>query len=252
MSKGLLRGDNMIIRLLHFSYSERTFFEDATTRHLLKRFTADSARGVKLTPLSESDKHKLLSSVKKVSKPLFDIINEIDGNPTLLQVYRKFLYSTASPSPVCSFVRPCKPVESLVKAIVSWINIREETLMWKNVHNFLPILFEVFENQNVTPNMQLLVNKLWNIAVSPFIYAKEDQQKSTLTYSQDDELSFFPCLPKYRSRGRFQKDASQVKNTEHCTKKYAGHPSLLPGVFTIFCPHGELSIYIVTMLLLMV
>ncbi|XP_060601822.1 uncharacterized protein LOC132755047 [Ruditapes philippinarum] len=56
--------------------------------------------------------------------------------------------------------------------------------------------------------------------------------------SQDDELSFFPCLPKYRSRGRFQKDASQVKNKVHCTKKYAGHPSLLPGVFTIFCPHG--------------
>ncbi|XP_060563224.1 uncharacterized protein LOC132722713 [Ruditapes philippinarum] len=56
---------------LHGSYSERTFFEDATTRHLLKRFTADSARGVKLTPLSESDKHKLLSSVEKVSKFLY-------------------------------------------------------------------------------------------------------------------------------------------------------------------------------------
>jgi hypothetical protein len=68
-------------------------------------------------------------------------------------------------------------------------------------------LFEVFENHDVTENLQLLVNQLWNIAVSPFIYAKEDHQKSTMTYSQDDELSFFPCLPKYRSRGRFKKQA---------------------------------------------
>ncbi|XP_053402535.1 uncharacterized protein LOC123544018 isoform X2 [Mercenaria mercenaria] len=225
-------------KLSSASFSDRIFLEDAVTRNLLKRFTADSVRGVKLKPLHELEKHKLLASLKQKSKPLFNIINEIDGDPALLPIYRKFLFSLASPSPVCSFIRPSESVESLIKAIVSGINIREEPLMWKSIHSSIPVVFEVFENQGFTDDMKLLLRELWNIAVLPFISAQEDVEKTTVTYHPDDELSFFPSLLKYRNRGHFEKDVSRVKRNEQCSKKYAGHPSLLPGVFTLFCPHG--------------
>ena len=39
----------------------------------------------------------------------------------------------------------------------------------------------------------------------------------------------------------------EKKSDNSCQKKYKGHPSLLPGVFTVYCPHGmfwRISIFI--------
>lgn len=54
--------------------------------------------------------------------------------------------------------------------------------------------------------------------------------------------SFYPALPSVRSRGRYEMDNSGSKKKQHnetdCTKRSKGHPSLLPGVFCLFCEHG--------------
>jgi hypothetical protein len=51
----------------------------------------------------------------------------------------------------------------------------------------------------------------------------------------------FIKLYMYLNRGTFQIDGNrkQKKRTEgdSCQKRYPGHPSLLPGIFTMFCPH---------------
>lgn len=31
---------------------------------------------------------------------------------------------------------------------------------------------------------------------------------------------------------------------DSCQKRYPGHLSLLPGIFTMFCPHGKVDKYI--------
>ena len=57
-------------------------------------------------------------------------------------------------------------------------------------------------------------------------------------------LCYFPSLPRVRIRRCFEADTD--RKTVVCTKKSSGHPSLLPGIFTIFCPHGLYGIQLRT------
>ena len=47
---------------------------------------------------------------------------------------------------------------------------------------------------------------------------------------------FFPNLPILRGRGVYQ--AYSTKNAAVCSKATSRHPTLLPGLFTLFCQHG--------------
>ena len=57
----------------------------------------------------------------------------------------------------------------------------------------------------------------------------------------DDEMEYFPSLPKLRDRASYQADKKKATK-EACTKHKTRHPALLPGVFTLFCQHGNFKI----------
>eukprot|EP00794_Sanderia_malayensis_P010517 gene10517-11621_t len=51
--------------------------------------------------------------------------------------------------------------------------------------------------------------------------------------------SHWPCLTQSRRRGKYSVDKKgSKKDTMSCHKTSKGHPTLLPGVFTMFCKHG--------------
>ena len=57
----------------------------------------------------------------------------------------------------------------------------------------------------------------------------------------ENDLGFFPHLPLQTRKGKYgaNKLLSKRKQTsDSCRKDSDGHPSLSPGIFTIFCPHG--------------
>ena len=55
----------------------------------------------------------------------------------------------------------------------------------------------------------------------------------------EDPLSFFPSLPKLHGDARYEADARlPAKDSNNCRKASYGHPTLSPGVFTIYCEHG--------------
>lgn len=61
-------------------------------------------------------------------------------------------------------------------------------------------------------------------------------------------LAHFPGLDKFRCRGIYDFDKIPVKNTEApCQHFFRGkHKSLLPGIFTIYCEHGNcLNLYFI-------
>lgn len=73
-------------------------------------------------------------------------------------------------------------------------------------------------------------------ALAPFT---TQLQSTDTTMAQEDELlSFFPSLPRMRHRRYYEADVERKQQL--CTKKYSKHPSLTPGIFTLFCPHGKL------------
>jgi len=54
-----------------------------------------------------------------------------------------------------------------------------------------------------------------------------------------DDLSFFPKLPLRSGKGHYTADkAVKTYDNDSCRKASYGHPSLSPGIFTVFCPHG--------------
>lgn len=53
-------------------------------------------------------------------------------------------------------------------------------------------------------------------------------------------LSFFPSLPPYIGEANYRADSLNKKPppSDSCRKDSYGHPSLLAGIFTRYCPHG--------------
>lgn len=115
------------------------------------------------------------------------------------------------------------------------------------LQNVSPILFDLFLSVEKYPHqlMSPILDKLMEKATIPF---KGDHSEADDTESYKEQqlgagdgcversLSYFPSLPQVRARRRYEAD----KNTKEriCTKRGTGHPSLLPGIFTIFCEHG--------------
>ena len=59
----------------------------------------------------------------------------------------------------------------------------------------------------------------------------------------DDHLSFFPCLPQQHGNACYKADSKSstsatTADRDGCRKSSHGHPTLSPGIFTIYCEHG--------------
>ncbi|XP_061188793.1 uncharacterized protein LOC133196966 [Saccostrea echinata] len=233
--------------VLHLSCSKhfsRTFIPDGDVRKLLKRYSADGTviRGVKHQPLNEKERKYLLTSIEEISPALYSVLLKIEENKSLLKHLQKLLLCLASPSPVCSLIKPTLEVKQVISSISRGENLRQDPVKLDLLHRKVPILFEIFECGADMTDLKLLLEELWEIAIDPFVDAVEDD---SIEESVDvEEMSFFPSLVKYRNRGLFEMDRKsgqtmKKKNVgDGCVKKSLGHPSLLPGIFTIFCPHG--------------
>lgn len=107
----------------------------------------------------------------------------------------------------------------------------------------IPVLFDLLGCMAQFPNSSEVIEKLIEKSMAPF---DTDSSKSDVEKNEDigedilSELSYFPCLPKVRVRGLYKID-SQSRRAVGCTKQSGGHPTLLPGIFTVYCPHGELT-----------
>ena len=174
---------------------------------------------------------------------LYNFLEEIDdGSNSCPRRFQNFILSLASNSPVCSYIHVNKTVSNLLKDICCGINIRQNPVSWKLLHEELPLLYQILSMDTTKPSVALtnLLSDLWQLAIAPFeLHDKIPESDLPL---QEDELSFFPSLHKYRERGVFEGD--RFKSKHSCRKLYPGHPSLLPGIFTLYCPHGKSDIYL--------
>ncbi|KAK3109037.1 hypothetical protein FSP39_021641 [Pinctada imbricata] len=226
-------------------FADRVFVEDPHVRKLLLRYASDDRskrRTGYLRDLSNSEKANMFDYFKEVLPPFYQLLIEIEDNPTIMRpVFQRLLLCLASPSPVCSLIPPTEDIGTLFANIYKEIDIQQDPTLWNTLHNKLPVFFEII--QALPSGCQLLrplLKELWSIAADPFCDALA--QNKQLPPLKNTEMSFFPHLPALQSRGKYIADKSSEKRTkaysQRCRKKNPGHPTLLPGVFTIFCPHG--------------
>lgn len=106
----------------------------------------------------------------------------------------------------------------------------------------VPILFDLVGSIKHLPKKQLipLIEDIISrvLASYPDVETQSESDNMQLAESVIQELSYFPTLPKIRVRGGYETDKQSHSKLPGCTKKSSGHPSLLPGIFTLYCPHA--------------
>lgn len=155
--------------------------------------------------------------------------------------WRDFVKILSSPCPLCSFFPPSEEFFCFLHDIFS----QEEKLLQNDVHlhilqTTVPVLFRMLmtmKRQFPFSEFRNCLHYFQQKVFDPFL---KDPCPSEVETGEDDELSYFPSLLKIRKRGFFVADKKGLKvKDDMCTKFSKGHPSLLPGVFTLFCPHGK-------------
>lgn len=151
--------------------------------------------------------------------------------------YSRLLHSLATLSPVCALFPPTASNLELMDKLSTGYSVRSDPVAWSTLQNTSPILTTLIINLNTTYIPEILRPVLKDIAMKskrPFEVVKPEDD---ITYeSINDGCFFYPHLQGKRLRRKYKADLN--KKVVTCTKVHRGHPSLLPGIFTVFCPHG--------------
>ena len=177
--------------------------------------------------------------------PLLQFIKQqIDVSLPLLSCppeWSRFICALSCPSPVCAWIHPTEEVFDLLHKI-SLEDITVNPVLMSNLQQKIPVLFQLLRDVHHLPKRYLtpLFDALIEKSNAPFLSAAgtTEQKEQPEPQSILCDLACFPCLPLVRNRQRYDADCHSCK-TPRCTKQSSGHPSLLPGIFTLFRSHGK-------------
>ena len=165
----------------------------------------------------------------------YDLIKDIH---TCDKRWSELIRSISSASAACGTLHPSSRSSQLISSMQSK-DISNDPDTMKCLQEEIPVLFELIRSLGYYPKDVLspFLNELLNRANSPFPNHDDCSTTKNADVIDDDDLAYFPQLPKVRHRGYYRTD----KNTSGpvCKKRRSAHPSLLPGVFTLFCQHGN-------------
>lgn len=146
----------------------------------------------------------------------------------------EFITALASTSPVCALIRPDPQLHRVIKQIANGLNSFETSTLHFLQQN-CPILVNLIQKVHIPHKaMFSLFMELLERSNAPFV-----EVSSQLTFDSDkvfQDDGYFPALQTGRHRRCYSAD--NIKSSKICTKRGTAHPTLLPGIFTVFCGHG--------------
>lgn len=147
----------------------------------------------------------------------------------------EFVMALASSSPVCALIHPGDELQQVLTTIADGTaDLDIYTLQFLQQH--CPLMLNVLQKVKTPPKqLSSVLYELLEKANAPF-KIPENIHCEPSSSPCDDDNSYFPALPKIRCRGSYVADT--VKRVKICTKRGSMHPTLLPGIFTLFCNHG--------------
>lgn len=214
------------------------FIADAQTRNLLRKFCS---KGVTCCEFSE-----LGSLIAQHAPSLSGVLESCTDYSTSSMVcclpdWQNLILALASVSPVCGLVHPSESLYDLLREVADRLeNIRKSSIVMEKLQIQIPVLFELISTlprisaQILKPILETLVEK--SKAPFPDQSTTLTQAESTSDISQSP-LSHFSSPPCMRARHSYLADR-QSKRKPVCSKHSSGHPTLLPGTFTMYCQHG--------------
>ena len=150
--------------------------------------------------------------------------------------WRPFLSALSANSPICGLLHPKVLLTEILRRAVKRRCFMPTDLQILQL-NF-PLFFELVSFAGYLPSSFFnVIDRMLELSELPFKGDANGHQRS-LSETSDDVTFFFPALPKVSPRGTYAADRKE--RDEGCRKQSPGHPSLLPGIFEIFCQHGNL------------
>lgn len=220
-------------------FSERVPIADKKTRQLLNKFSS----ATQASPFSESLFAELLVLAQLHSASLYCVLKCFSASRYPPFAVQPLLRELATPSPACSWIHPSSEMVETLQSIISGQSPRSNPAHLKVMQKFSPILFRILsssETEAYLPELRLLLKDLLAVSLNPFAGCQKPVEDvgSACTESPSD-MAYYPSLPVVRDRGVYVADKTSTQ-LDKCKKKSLRHPSLLPGIFTLFCPHGTL------------
>lgn len=222
---------NYIFYTIH---RERIFIAHKDTRDLLRRFSDKGLTGSEFQQLTSL----VLLHAPWLSKVILHISSSSEkGTVVCAKEWCKLIHALSATSPACGLLHPSETTSNLVKEMIAG-DITTKPHLMKCLQEQLPVMFELTRTLHGYPHelMKPIIEEMLLKANTPFEGDKMEEV-TPVAINCNDEMSYFPHLPKCRERQVYTADT--VGKVFTCTKKSSRHPTLLPGVFTLFCEHGK-------------
>lgn len=228
-------------------FNDRVFLPNAKARKLLSEYASSG--------LSSQDISEMIELLNEYAPSAAMVVSSImsDQDTNFASIIKSNMYrcpndwaslmkSLASTSPVCALLHPSDSVAKLVSSMKEK-DITKDAILMQKLQQEIPVIFALIRSLAYYPQKILipLLEELWIKAKAPFnledCVDKPEDASVENSECHFDDLSYFPGLPKIRSRGIYVAD--KKSNDTICTKRSSRHPALLPGIFTLFCEHGK-------------
>eukprot|EP00794_Sanderia_malayensis_P013592 gene13592-15000_t len=237
-------------------FKERIMIKSKSCRTLLLRY-CNSSR-CKKNRLSRDEYDELLDLLQMESPDITTLVKEINDSsvmedhqytkpnkktPTLSaaftcpHVWVPFIEALGTSTPVCGVIHQDADLLHSLEELIASNSVTSAQL--KTFKSSMPILHDLIVShadfqfpKSLIPVLKLMIERSKN----PFKNAPLTSV-SGLLLTKDRELrySHWPKLYQVRERGVYEMDVKSASRSSHsCNKKSTGHPTLLPGIFTMF------------------
>ena len=230
------------------SIHDRVFIDDHKCRQLLKTYAATATDNDILARYLISDVDYLLTCLAEHCPVLANLIIHMEKPIPCPCVCSSLFSDLSTMSPVCALLTPIPQVINLMNDLCNGLEVRKFPERWQLLQDNVPILHDLIckigpENTLLPLEYRPLVIDMVHKAQLPFVSTPLHPciPASADSAQVKGNKSYFPYLPVLWERRRYKSD--KQRDTSCCTKLYCGHPSLLPGIFTVFCPHGLSTLY---------
>ena len=238
-------------------HADRVLLRSARSRELLLNYagvTRDRKKVKQPKPLSQSEMKALCSSINKDGftslVTLVQRLSSQSGTYTCPEPYREFLSELSRNSPACGLLQlgdNTEAVDSLRAVIQQSINVQDTSShrQLSALQTHAPIIAEFVCRCPKTSEAKLpgdvcsVMEHVLERVQRTYLHPLPPPSSYPPTNDDDDHWSFFPNLPLVRGKGNYAADTTTTQSDgDACRKASYGHPTLTPGIFTIYCPHG--------------
>lgn len=221
-------------------FSDRVLVEHKQTRSLLSQFAHKVLSDSEVNQLSRlCEQHALF--LKDLIQYL--VMKGMEGSRCQCPPeWAEFIDALVSSSAVCSIIHPSEKLFDTLLGLEPGKQINSIEIL-EYLQYQVPVLFELVRRLKIVSNfLPPIIKEMMKKSKAPFMATDSNNESSNLSLNkpEQEELSYFPNLPKIRSCGSYVAD--RVTRVKLCTKRRIGHPTLPPGIFTFYCEHGNFCV----------